>query len=219
MEYDFILASSSPRRLALLKQAGILPKKIESPNIYEEKDEKESVFTYVERMAKQKALTVAKAYPNDNIIAADTVVLCANKVLPKTDDEEQARKNLQLLSGRRHRVITAVCLVDKNGRASVRHVVSKVKFKRIPLDELEEYLGTGEWVNKAGSYAIQGMAERFVQMIIGTWSNIVGLPLYETVSMLQKAKKAERRLAMLMENEEDDDDDEDFDEFDDSEDD
>jgi len=189
MEYDFVLASSSPRRLSLLKQAGITPKNVGNPNVCETFDGKETILKYVRRMASEKALAVSKFYPNDNIFAADTVVVCSNRVLHKTDDEEQAKRNLQLLSGRRHRVITAICLIDKNNKKSVKHVITKVKFKTLSPEEIKDYLATDEWKGKAGSYAIQGRAECFVQKIIGSWSNVVGLPLYETVNLLQGTKK------------------------------
>ncbi len=188
MEYDFILASSSPRRLALLAGVGISPKRTEAPNILEERLEKETVLTYVKRMAEQKALEVSSRYPGDNILAADTVVSCGENILFKTDDENVARNNLLHLSGRRHKVITAVCLIDKNQKKSLKYSVTKVKFKRLSPVEINDYLASGEWKGKAGSYAIQGRAECFVQMILGSWSNVVGLPLYDTVNILQHIK-------------------------------
>ena len=189
MEYDFILASSSPRRLALLNQAGIVPKRVESPNVHEDMGENEPILKYVKRMAREKALAVSRLYPDDNVMAADTVVVCGNRILFKTDDKEQARRNLQLLSGRRHKIITAVCLIDKDKKETVKSVVAKVKFKRLSSEEINNYLETDEWKGKAGSYAIQGRAECFVQTMLGSWSNVVGLPLCETVNLLQKTKE------------------------------
>jgi septum formation protein len=189
MESDFVLASSSPRRLALLAQAGIYPKKVEKPDVLEEKSKDETVLAYVRRMAREKALCVAERCPGDNVLAADTVVVCGNKVLAKTDDEKQARDNLFLLSGRRHKVITAVCLIDRNGKEIIKHSVSKVKFKRLSPEDIRSYLASGEWKDKAGSYAIQGRAECFVQMISGSWSNIVGLPLYDTMNIINQIKR------------------------------
>ena len=188
MEYDFILASSSPRRLALLSQAGISPKRVESPDVTEEREKGETPLAYVRRMARTKASAVASRYAGENVLAADTIVVMGDRIFAKTDDAEKAKQTLLMLSGRRHRVITAVCLVDKNGKERIRHSVSHVRFKRLSHNELAEYLASGEWRGKAGSYAVQGRAECFVREIIGSYSNIVGLPLCDTVNLLNGIK-------------------------------
>lgn len=188
MEYDFILASSSPRRLQLLSQAGIEPKEVVSPEIDEAYVDKETPLSYVKRMALEKALSVASVRKKTNILAADTIVVCGRRILFKTDDEQQARKNLFLLSGRRHRVITAVCFINKQGKSNVSYLSTLVKFKRLSALEIEDYIDSLEWKGKAGSYAVQGRAEAFVQMLIGSWSNVVGLPLCRTVNILRQIK-------------------------------
>lgn len=202
-----ILASTSPRRMQLLAQIGIVPDKIAPADINETPQKNELPPAYARRMAESKATAVAAAHPEDVVLAADTVVACGRRILHKTDDEKTARKYLKLLSGRRHRVHTAVCVITPTpmgehrginlsnealtlplrGREYLRLVTTQVRFKRLTAKEIENYVKSGEWRGKAGSYAIQGAAEAFIPWINGSFSNIVGLPLAETAAMLADA--------------------------------
>jgi len=178
---DFILASASPRRLELLKTLGLTPKKIIPADISEERQAGETVLCYVKRMAKAKAAAVAKdpAAAGENILAADTIVARGKIIIGKTDSRETARANLKMLSGRRHNVLTAVCMITKDGRQSLKVSTTAVKFKRLTDLEIDAYLATDEWQDKAGSYAIQGKAAAFISYIGGSYSGVVGLPLFE----------------------------------------
>ena len=178
---DFILASASPRRLELLKTLGLIPKKVIPANINEERKAGETVLCYVKRMATSKAAAVAKdpAAVGENILAADTVVARGKFILGKTDSREIAKTNLKMLSGRRHNVLTAVCMITKDGRQSIKVSTTAVKFKRLTDTEIDAYLATDEWQDKAGSYAIQGKAAAFISYIGGSYSGVVGLPLFE----------------------------------------
>jgi septum formation protein len=138
---------------------------------------------YARRIAAAKAAAVAEQ--GALVLAADTVVAAGRRILPKTDNEAIARASLSLLSGRRHKVLSAVTLVDADGRARHRLSTSTVAFKRLSAEELDAYLAGGEWAGKAGAYAIQGRAEALIRMVSGSWSGIVGLPLFETRAMLR----------------------------------
>lgn len=140
---------------------------------------------YARRIAAAKAAAIAA--PGALILAADTVVAAGRRILPKTEDEAEARATLALLSGRRHKVLSAVTLIDAEGRARHRLSASTVAFKRLSAEELDAYLATGEWSGKAGAYAIQGRAEALMRMVSGSWSGIVGLPLFETRALLRTA--------------------------------
>lgn len=140
---------------------------------------------YARRIAAAKAAAIAA--PGTLILAADTVVAAGRRILPKTEDEDEARATLGLLSGRRHKVLSAVTLIDADGRARHRLSTSVVAFKRLSTEELDAYLASGEWRGKAGAYAIQGRAEALVRMVAGSWSGIVGLPLFETRTLLRAA--------------------------------
>lgn len=140
---------------------------------------------YARRIAAAKAAAVAA--PDALVLAADTVVAAGRRILPKTEDEGEARATLTLLSGRRHKVHSAVTLIDGEGRARHRLSTSMVAFKRLSPEELDAYLASGEWRGKAGAYAIQGRAEALVRMVAGSWSGIVGLPLFETRALLRAA--------------------------------
>jgi len=140
---------------------------------------------YARRIAAMKAAAVAE--PGALTLAADTVVAAGRRILPKTEDEAEARATLALLSGRRHKVLSAVTLIDAGGRARHRLSTSTVAFKHLSAEELEAYLASGEWRGKAGAYAIQGRAEALVRMVAGSWSGIVGLPLFETRALLRAA--------------------------------
>lgn len=180
----FILASASPRRLALLRQIAIEPDAIEPSEIDETIRPGELPRIYAARMAVEKARAIAARHQGAVVLGADTVVACGRRILPKALDEGEARRCLQLLSGRSHTVYGGVCLIDVDGRAIARLVATKVKFKRLDDRELDAYLAAGEWRDKAGGYAIQGRAAAFVRMINGSYSNVVGLPLWETAALL-----------------------------------
>ncbi len=182
-----VLASESPRRRALLAQAGIEPDAIQPAHIDETPRKAELPRAYGLRLAVAKARAAAAAWAGGPalILAADTVVSCGRRILPKPDCADEVRACLQLLSGRRHTVMTAVALLDADGRMHSRRVTTRVAFKRLRSTEIESYLAHGEGVGKAGGYAIQGRAEIFVRQINGSYSNVVGLPLLETVSLLR----------------------------------
>ena len=180
-----VLASASPRRLELLARIGVVPDEVAPADIDETPLKGELPARHACRMAAAKAAAVAR--PGDLVLAADTVVAAGRRILPKAEDEQTARAALSLLSGRRHRVLSAVTLVDGEGRARHRLSTSSVAFKRLSEDELAAYLASGEWRGKAGGYAIQGRAEALVRMIAGSHSGVVGLPLYETRALLRAA--------------------------------
>jgi septum formation protein len=180
-----ILASASPRRLELLARLGVTPDSVLPSDIDETPRKAEIPDRYALRMATEKA--AARAEPGAIVLAADTVVAAGRRILPKTENEEQARAALQLLSGRRHRVHSAVAVTDAQGRTRTRLSTSVVAFKRLSPDELEAYVAAGEWRGKAGGYAIQGRAEALVRMLSGSHSGVMGLPLFETRALLRSA--------------------------------
>jgi septum formation protein len=180
----FVLASASPRRLELLRQVGMAPDCIDPPDIDETPRRGEVPPAYVMRLAEEKARTVMPRHPGAFILGADTVVACGRRILPKTEDEASARSCLELLSGRRHRVHSAIALVIPDGRLTSRRVDSQVAFKRLSDTEIMAYLRSGEWRGKAGGYAIQGRAAALIRWVSGSYSNVVGLPLFETVQLL-----------------------------------
>ena len=179
-----VLASASPRRLALLAQIGIEPDAVDPADIDETPLKGELPRACALRLAEAKAAAVAARHPGALVLAADTIVACGRRILPKADDEEQARACLALLSGRRHRVLGGVCIVAPGGRRVCRLVTTAVAFKRLSEAETAAYLASGEWRDKAGGYAIQGRAAAFVRQISGSYSNVVGLPLFETAALL-----------------------------------
>ncbi|HTI86808.1 MAG TPA: nucleoside triphosphate pyrophosphatase [Alphaproteobacteria bacterium] len=179
-----ILASASPRRLELLRQVGLVPSEIDPPNVDEGPLPRERPVAYARRIAEAKARAVAPRFADDYVLAADTVVAVGTRMLPKPNDSSEARRFLELLSGRRHRVIGGVAVVDRRGALHQRIVVSTVRFSRLTVDDIDAYIATGEWRDKAGGYAIQGRASVFVSFVSGSYSNIVGLPLFETVRLL-----------------------------------
>ena len=180
-----VLASASPRRLDLLRQVGIEPAKIDPAHIDETPGPRELPRAYALRMARAKLAAVAGRHPGMVVLAADSVVVCGRRILPKAETEAEARACLALLSGRRHRVHGGIALVTPAGRLVQRRVTTVVALKRLTPQEIAEYLASGEWQGKAGGYAIQGLAARFVRELIGSYSNVVGLPLYETVALLE----------------------------------
>jgi len=179
-----VLASASPRRRDLLAQIGLSPDTIDSADLDEAPLPDELPPIHAARLARAKAETVAPRQPGAFILAADTVVACGRRILPKPATAETARRCLELLSGRRHRVIGGVALVTPEGRVGTRLVISAVTFKRLTEAEIADYVASGEGLGKAGGYAIQGLAARYIRAIGGSYSNIVGLPLFETVSLL-----------------------------------
>jgi len=180
-----ILASASPRRVDLLAQIGVVPDAIVLAEIDETPLKGELPIPYARRIAAAKAAAVAEA--GALVLAADTVVAAGRRILPKAESEEEARAALSLLSGRRHRVHSAVTLVDAEGHARHRLATSIVAFKPLSEEELAAYLASREWQGKAGGYAIQGRAEALIRRLSGSWSNVVGLPLYEARTLLGAA--------------------------------
>ena len=182
--FKFILGSSSPRRLELLKQINFHPNEIFKPEINEEPQKKELPILYVKRMAKEKMDVVKKKFPNELILTADTIVYVGRRIIDKTNEKSKAIKLLELLSGRRHRVSTAFNLYCKDKIDSLRVVTSVVKMKRLTDNEIKSYIESNEWKGKAGAYGIQGSAEKFIQFISGSYTNIVGLPLNQVYGSL-----------------------------------
>ena len=185
-----VLASGSPRRLALLNQAGIEPDSLQPAEIDEIPLKGELPRALANRLARQKAQVALTSIKLDEelrgsyIVAADTVVAVGRRIMPKADMLEDAAACLRLLSGRNHRVYTGVCLVTPKETFRQRLVETRVRFKRLSSEDLEAYLASGEWRGKAGGYAIQGLAGTFVVKMVGSYTNVVGLPLYETLSLL-----------------------------------
>jgi septum formation protein len=178
-----ILASESPRRKALLAQAGIRPAQIIPAAIDESVRKDEQPRPHALRLATEKARAVAADH-SGYVLAADTVVSAGRRILPKPENADQVRKCLELLSGRRHQVITAVALITPDGKLRSRVVMTRVSFLRLSKSEIEAYVECREGLGKAGGYAIQGRAETFIKEISGSYSNVVGLPLAETVRLL-----------------------------------
>jgi septum formation protein len=182
-----VLASASPRRLDLLRQVGIEPDRIDPADIDESPRRGELPGPHALRLSREKAEAVARRHPGAFVLGADTVVGVGRRILPKAEDEASARRCLTLLSGRRHRVHGGVSLVDPQGRLRSRTVETIVAFKRLSDADLAAYLASEEWHGKAGAYAIQGKAARLVRWLSGSYSNVVGLPLFETAALLDGA--------------------------------
>ena len=183
-EARLVLASASPRRLELLAQIALTPDLVDPADIDEAPRPRETPPHLALRLARAKAELVAGRHHGAYVLGADTVVACGRRIVPKPVDEEEARTCLTLLSGRRHRVHGAIALVTSAGHLVTREVESAVTFKRLSETEIAGYIHSGEWRGKAGGYAIQGRAARFVRMLSGSYSNVVGLPLYETAQLL-----------------------------------
>jgi septum formation protein len=187
---ELILASASPRRLALLNQIGIEPEHLIPAHVDETPEKGELPRKLAIRLADLKAIAArhkaeqAGTAQNALILAADTVVAVGRRILPKAETMEEASQCLRLLSGRSHRVYTGICLLTPNGHARRRLVETRIRFKRLSSREMESYLASAEWRDKAGGYAIQGIAGAFVVKLIGSYSAVVGLPLTETVALL-----------------------------------
>lgn len=180
-----VLASASPRRLDLLARLGLVPDAVDPADLDEAVQPGEQPRPYSERLAREKAALVASRHPGAIVLAADTVVAAGRRILPKAEDETTARTCLALLSGRRHRVLTAVALVDADGRLRERLSEAIVTFQRLQPADVDWLIGRGDWQGKAGGYAIQGRAAAFVAFLAGSYSNVVGLPLFETVALLE----------------------------------
>ena len=185
-----VLASGSPRRLGLLNQAGIEPDALRPADIDEMPRRGELPRACANRLARQKAeaalslVSVDEELKGAYVLAADTVVAVGRRILPKAELLDEASQCLRLLSGRNHRVYTGVCLVTPKESFRQRLVETRVRFKRLTKEDLEAYLASGEWRGKAGGYAVQGLAGTFVVKIVGSYTNVVGLPLYETLALL-----------------------------------
>ena len=178
-----VLASASPRRLALLAQIGITPDRVAAPDIDETPRRDEVPRRYAERMASEKAALMAE--PGAFVLAADTVVALGTRVMPKAADKEDVRACIALLSGRRHHVLTALVLIGPDGRTAQRLSNSVVAFSRLAPAQLDAYAACGEGVGKAGGYAIQGRAAGFARFLSGSYSGVVGLPLFEVAQLLR----------------------------------
>ena len=183
MPASLILASASLRRLELLKSIGIVPSQVIPADIDETPLKGELPNTYALRMAEEKARTIASQHLNSLVLAADTVVATGRRILPKAEDAATAKQCLKLLQGKRHRVYTAIA-VCAGGTLKSNLVMTQVKFKRLSEREIAAYVASGQWEGKAGGYAIQGLAAAFIPAINGSYSNVVGLPLAETSTML-----------------------------------
>ena len=185
-----VLASGSPRRIELLQQAGIEPDRIFPADVDETPLRAEHPRSLAKRLSRAKAdkalesLGKEPGWEGGYILAADTVVAVGRRILPKAELVDEASNCLRLLSGRSHRVYSGVCLITPAGKVRQKLVETRVRFKRLSREELESYLASGQWRGKAGGYAVQGLAGSFVVKLVGSYTNVVGLPLYETVNLL-----------------------------------
>lgn len=185
-----VLASASPRRMTLLAQVGVTPDALRPSSIDESAKRGEMPRVLVTRLARSKAETARDQIANDRdladayVLAADTVVAVGRKMLMKPAHVEEAMASLQLLSGRTHMVLTSVCLITPDDKIRMRIVDTRVRFRHLTRSEIESYIASREWRGKAGGYAIQGLAGCFVQRIVGSYTNVVGLPVTEVVGML-----------------------------------
>lgn len=184
--YNFILASGSPQRKQLLEQVSLSPKKFEPADIDETPLKFEKPSAYVKRMAKEKCLHVAQKYPGEIVLACDTVVVCGQKIIQKAKNDAEQECIMKMLSGKTHRVLSAVSVIDAKGRLSLKLNTTKILMKSLTEKEISDYIKTHEWVGCSG-YKIEGCLAAFVRKIIGSYSGVVGLPLYETRNMLISA--------------------------------
>ena len=184
--FALVLASESARRKALLAQAGISPDAIAPAQIDESVRTGELARGHALRLARKKSIAVSSRWKGKPalVLAADTVVACGRRILPKAESNDSVRSCLRLLSGRRHQVLTAIAICKPDGGVISRVVTTRVSFARLTPEMIDTYLASGEGLGKAGGYAIQGKAEIFVRQINGSYSNVVGLPLFETVNLL-----------------------------------
>ena len=182
-----VLASASPRRVELLGRLGLTADAIDPADIDETPRKDERPPLYARRMAAEKARAVAPRHSGSIVLAADVVVAVGRRILPKAETESEARACLDLISGRRHNVLCAVTGIDATGRERRRLSASILRFKSLSPAEIEAYIASGEWHGKAGGYAIQGRAESFVHHLAGSYSGVMGLPLFETRALLRTA--------------------------------
>ncbi|MBI1301706.1 MAG: septum formation protein Maf [Alphaproteobacteria bacterium] len=182
--HPLILASASPRRKDLLAQIGIIPNEIIPADIDESVKPKEHPRDLAKRLAQEKAEHIRKTHADSFILAADTVVGCGRDILPKTEKEDEARACLEKLSGRRHHVYGGICVITPAGKIITRVCDTIVKFKRLTKEEIGTYLASEEWRGKAGGYAIQGLAATYISDMQGSYSNVVGLSLYDIMNIL-----------------------------------
>lgn len=187
MAAPLVLASASPRRLELLKQVGITPDAVVPADIDETPLKNELPTAYVRRVAIGKSTALRETHAAHFILSADTTVAVGRRILGKSEDTDEIAKWLNLLSGRRHRVITGVSLIAPDGKQRDKVVTSIVQFKRLTKNDIDNYIASGEWRGKAGGYGIQGKASGLISYISGSYTGIVGLPLYETLNMLESA--------------------------------
>ena len=183
-QHKLILASQSPRRKHLLAEAGISVDQVIAANIDETPLKNERPVDYVLRISREKAIAVFSEQSGQFVLSADTAVLCGQRILPKAETVEEARRCLELLSGRSHRVYGGICLYLPNGGWRTKLSVSRVKFRTLGLVDKDAYLQSGEWKGKAGGYAIQGRAGLYVRQITGSYSNIVGLDMHKVAGLL-----------------------------------
>lgn len=183
---DLVLGSSSARRKDMLARIGIIPSRVASPNINETPFKGELGRVYAIRMAQEKAAAIVR---NDNeiVIAGDTSVVVGRRILQQAENPEMQRGFLKLLSGRRHNVYSAVCVIGTDGKAHSKLSTSSIRFKRFSEAEINSYIDSGEGIGKAGGYAIQGRAEALIDWMQGSHSGVIGLPLYETRLLLKNA--------------------------------
>ncbi len=195
--HSLVLASGSPRRIELLRQAGIAPDRVQPADVDETPQRSEHPRSLARRLSREKTLAALERMKGEEspgkppvpilVLAADTVVAVGRRILPKTESADEARECLRLLSGRSHKVFTGVCLVLPNGNLRQTLVETRLRFERLSRRQIDAYLSSGEWRGKAGGYAIQGLAGSFVVKLVGSYTNVVGLPLQETVSLLADA--------------------------------
>ncbi len=182
-----VLASASPRRVDLLAQIGVTPDVVDPADLDETPLKAEQPTVYARRVAAEKAALVAARHEGALVLAADTVVAVGRRILPKTETEAEARQCLALLSGRRHRVLSAVTLIDADGKARHRLSTTVVAFKRLSAAEIDAYVACDEWRGKAGGYALQGRAGALIRFVGGSPSGVIGLPVFETRALLESA--------------------------------
>ncbi len=181
------LASGSPRRLDILNQANITPDSVTSPEIDETPLKHERPDKLALRLSLSKAQKVFQEKSDSYVLAADTVVACGQQIMDKPKDAQEARNHLKKLSGRRHQVHGGICLIAPTGKILQRHCKTLIQFKPLSDTEIEDYLEAGEWEGKAGAYAIQGYAGSFIKYLSGSYTNVVGLSLYDTIKMLKSS--------------------------------
>lgn len=186
MTKDFILASGSPQRKLLLEQIGLIPSLIEPADIDETPRKGEKASAYVKRMALEKARHAAEKHPGKVVLACDTVIVAGTRIIQKAQSDEEQISVMKLISGKAHRVLSAVCVIDAAGRESARLSTTKIIMKRMSDQEIRDYVMTKEWVGCAG-YKIEGCLAALVRKIVGSYSGVVGLPLFETRNLLAAA--------------------------------